>query len=448
MSAPNLANMKACVQDVRAALLDGDEGLPLPRTYEEMRQALEGARDSLPPLYQDAFWRPFVAAIEGLGAEGFTRIVFGGRQWDLLKARLFDIAAAILQVGSGYQSRATKAFQEVVSDLYDGFLSAEDRRGIKPPDRRIVAPLVRWGEPQRGPFAVTVDSPPTFGVEVAVICLPPANARSGLMTWASLAHESAHDILQADDGLLAALGHQVEDTLKRKNSPFADYWSMRVEEAAADVLGMLNMGPASAVGLIAYLRGQRWAGTGKDELPSAGEIRGAHPIAALRGYMAASVVRQLDFAGSDAWGQAIKELTEVSRGGQPLTVGGRKIDEGKAVEAAELVGRTLVEARVGPLEGHALGQVQTWTDKDEEIVSSLSERIATLSPAPADIASGVYAAHAVAAAVKLALSGNLESGVTLKGLQEVLKQMHDGNLSWGPLYVAHPGDIYRRNRNA
>lgn len=48
---------------------------------------------------------------------------------------MLDIAQAILQNGEDYQKEATDGFQEVVSDLYDGFLSAADRRGLKPPDQ-------------------------------------------------------------------------------------------------------------------------------------------------------------------------------------------------------------------------------------------------------------------------------------------------------------------------
>jgi len=36
-----------------------------------------------------------------------------------------DIAHAILQNGEGYLMRELDAFQEVISDLYDGFLSNE-----------------------------------------------------------------------------------------------------------------------------------------------------------------------------------------------------------------------------------------------------------------------------------------------------------------------------------
>src|SRR5205814_526688 len=71
---------------------------------------------------------------------------------------MLDIAQAILQNGEDYQSAATDAFQEVVSDLYDGFLSAEDRRGINPPDNAVIPPLVKWANPDLGPYTWPIDA--------------------------------------------------------------------------------------------------------------------------------------------------------------------------------------------------------------------------------------------------------------------------------------------------
>ena len=54
---------------------------------------------------------------------------------------------------------ATAALQEVVSDLYAGFLSAEDRRGVKPPDHGVLPPLVLWGSAEAGPYTWPVTAP-------------------------------------------------------------------------------------------------------------------------------------------------------------------------------------------------------------------------------------------------------------------------------------------------
>jgi hypothetical protein len=120
------------------------------------------------------------------------------------EARLMlDIAQSILQHGERYNKTPTDAFQEVVSDLYDGFLSAEDRRGIKPPDLMIIAPLVKWGNPESGPYTWPADATGEFDVKTAIVNLPPANAEQGIFAWAAIGHETAgHDIIHADNELL------------------------------------------------------------------------------------------------------------------------------------------------------------------------------------------------------------------------------------------------------
>jgi hypothetical protein len=148
-------------------------------------------------------------------------------------------ANAILQNADGYEQVATDAFQEIVADLYDGFLSAEDRRGVLPPDRGVIPPLVKWGNPQSGPYTWPVDATgQILGLQTGVVNLPPANVRMGLFAWAALGHETAgHDILHADTGLADELARAVWDALiKQKMTGLARYWSDRIDETASDVL--------------------------------------------------------------------------------------------------------------------------------------------------------------------------------------------------------------------
>ena len=51
---------------------------------------------------------------------------------------MLEIAHAILQNGEGFQERATDAFQEIVSELYDGYLS-DARRSVEV----VAEPIVR-----------------------------------------------------------------------------------------------------------------------------------------------------------------------------------------------------------------------------------------------------------------------------------------------------------------
>src|SRR5262249_35286963 len=136
------------------------------------------------------------------------------------------------------------------------FLSAQDRNGIKTPDRLVLPPLVKWGNPDFGPYTWPADATASFGMQCAVVNMPPTNARGGLMAWAALRPQTAgHDIPHADKGLQAELAGALQKGLNGLGFGLADYWSARIDETASDVMGILNMGPAAAMGMIGFFRG-------------------------------------------------------------------------------------------------------------------------------------------------------------------------------------------------
>ena len=175
----------------------------------------------------------------------------------------------------------------MVSDLYDGFLSAEDRRGVHPPDQGTLAPLVKWGNPNFGPYTWPVDMAFLgLGLECGIVNLPPSQGRAGLLSWATLGHEvGGHDILHADTGLAEELSTAVYDRLQKQGlSSLANYWARRIDETASDVLGILNMGPAAGIGVIGYFRGLDAAFGGPGRLKNVGASSSPHPAKIVRGY--------------------------------------------------------------------------------------------------------------------------------------------------------------------
>ena len=227
-----------------------------------------------------------------------------------------------------------------MSDLYDGFLSAEDRRGVGPPDHGVTPPLVRWGEAESGPYTWPATAAETFGVEAAVVSLPAANATGGLLAWPALAHETAgHDILAADDGLREGLSCAVKKKVLAKDIDLAvaAYWSERVDEAAADVLGVLNMGPAAAVGMLGYFRALNGAWRGVPELRSAGKEEDPHPADIARAYLAAETVRLLSFEGAARWADRL--TAEADRDLGTVRLGDVTVPAGVARASAAAVGR-------------------------------------------------------------------------------------------------------------
>jgi hypothetical protein len=435
----DIANMAACVDDVRRATINGDRGPDDPLDFHLLRGRLEAARSKLPPLYRDTVFSPFVSKLDQIGSSGFTGVLNDNGNARMM---LFDIAHTILQNGEGFEEKATDAFQEVVSDLYDGFLSAEDRRGVAPPDLGVIPPLVKWGNPNFGPYTWPIDGVrQAFGLGAAIVNLPPANARGGLLSWATLAHETGgHDIMFADTGLSGELAGAIFNALDAElGSQMATYWAERIDETGADVLGILNTGPAAGVGLIGFFRGFRAGFGGPPKLSSEGLASDVHPADVVRGYLAAATVRLLDFSQASQWATLIERETD--RDAESITLAGVSVTKPKAKQAAEIVARTLVKGKVHALENHALGDIQNWRDQDEEIVTRLRSVLLTAIPLPDALGQGTFAAHVVAAAVLSALATGGDIPLLFGRMLTTLKLMHGKNPSWGPLFVAHPGNL-------
>jgi hypothetical protein len=402
---------------------------------------LSEARPKLAPIYQQGMLEPFVATLSALGETEFIRILASDVNNDRAGRLMMDIAQALLQPGEGFQHESLRAFQEVVSDLYDGFLSAEDRRGVKPPDRGVTAPMVKFGEPRSGPYTWPIEATASFrvrgttGPNSAVVSLPPSSGRRGLMAWSSIGHETAgHDILSADRGLKAELSDSVASALTAGGlRNLASYWSERIDETASDVMGILNMGPAAGIGLIAFFRG--FDGL----LRSEGTADDPHPSDVMRGLLASATVRLLEFADHTRWGDLIR--AETLKDARRITVAGRAISTAQAEKSAAIVATTIVTTRLRSLERTPLGRIQNWRNADEEVAERLRRLLTSSAPLPDNFGSDAYAAHAVAAAVRAALAGDAEIPDLQMRMIRMLNVMHDQNASFGPLFVSQPGNI-------
>ncbi|HVP15151.1 MAG TPA: hypothetical protein VMS88_06380 [Terriglobales bacterium] len=434
MSPIDLPNMAACVDDARRALRDMSAGPATLRDYGQLLERLDQARPHVPRVYRRTMLRPFLAELKDLGEDEFRSILRRDPEGE--GCLMLDIAQSLLQNAEGYEKVATGSFQEVVADLYDGFLSAEDRAEVKPPDHGVVAPLVKWGNPDAGPYTWPADATGEFGAGAGVVSLPPSHAHLGLVGWSALGHETAgHDILHADDGLLLELKKTVREALAAAELPddLPAYWSSRIDETASDVLGILNMGPAAGAGVIAYFRGFSAGG----RLSTVGAESDEHPADVLRGWLAAETVRLLSFKRSDLWADTLLRETDADAGGRPVRLGRTAVPGKVAVRSAAIVARTLVQAPLESLEGHALGQIQDWRDRDERIVAELRRHMRSdIDARRYKQKPGHYAAHAVAAAVyEGLLVEGAEPGQIMRRMQVVLSKMHKADPAWGPPFL-------------
>lgn len=437
----SLAGLAACVAEARAAASSPVTSPPDPTFFSSLRERLEKASLRLPDAYRATVADPLRRALDGMGPGGFARLlaVDPGRTGP---ARLLlDLCQAVLQRGEGYQARATAAFQEVVSDLYEGFLSAEDRRGVKPPDHGVTPPLVRWGPAESGPYTWPAKVSANFDVGAAVVSLPAANASGGLLAWPALAHETAgHDVLEADDGLREELARAVRKEVRaaRLDPAVGGYWAERIDEAAADVLGVLNMGPAAAVGLVGYFRALNGVWRGTSSLRSAGAAEDPHPADLARAYLAAETVRLLSFGGAAAWADRL--VSEADRDRDRIRFGDLPVTPEVARASAAAVARAIVKTRVRSLEGRSLGEIQDWTDRDEAVVAALRPALRGTGAQPGGgrYVKGAYAAHAVAAGVYEAVSGGATPSRVQERMVAMLAAMHLSNPTWAGDPAAPP----------
>lgn len=442
-----LPGMADVIADAMLAADSRDTGPAEPTSFSELLRRLGEVHGSFPPVYEQTFVSAFLATLQGLGEAKYQQILLQDPNREGAAGLLFDIAQAVLQHGEGYLKPSTRAFQEFISDLYDGFLSAADRRGVKEPDLGVVPPLAKWGNPDFGPYTWPVDATASFKVQAGVVNMPPANATGGLVSWAALGHETAgHDILHADSGLQDELAQALATSQAKLGHGLADYWSERIDETASDVMGILNLGPAAGIGLIAYFRALSQVYGGNGKLRSDGPANDPHPADIVRGYLAAEVVALLKFKGAAVWAKTI--AAEVDKDRATIRLAGQTITPALARKSAKLVAQTLVKHKAQALENHALGEIQNWADADEAILQAARLAMrhdAPLPPTP--VGHTLYAAHLVSAAVVEALTVAPGKGKTVTELQARLIQdlnvLHDQNPSWGPLFVVHPGDLRR-----
>jgi hypothetical protein len=428
-----LTGLQACIEDAAAAWRDTSNSPPLPSSLAAVISKLSGLRNKLPAIYRESYFDPLLKTLGEL-----TQAQWKNPNWhDFLS----DLAQSVVQQAEGYEALATDAFQEVISDLYDGYLSASDRQHIKPPDFSIIPPLVRWGTPDFGPYTYGVDDfLHDLGFGAGMVSLPPSNANKGLMAWAALPHETGgHDILSADQGLLAELEVAVRSALKPMGDVMADYWGSRMSETGADVLGVLNAGPVAAIGLVAYFRGINDSLGNGPHLSPDGRADDSHPGDLVRAYLGAACVRLLKFKAKTQWAKLIEAEADKEPG--VITLAGTVFTRAQVKKAVTAVAKAILKTKMQTLEDHSLDSIQNWQDDDEATVAEIRLSLlsgAALSPVLVDQA---YATHVLAAACYSALQGAQTPIVAFDRMLPLLKTMHDNNPSWGPLFLRHPGNL-------
>lgn len=458
----DIGNLDNCIDDIRSAMAS-DVSCPdfnvYVKNYDKLLADLKEAIKVLPKVYQDSLGLPFIQFLTQMGEGEFNKIFtsrYITRDEEFYKEIIPDVVLALLLHSQRYAEGSSNALQELISDLYDSFLSEEDRVGkqtgspINPPDLETLAPLIKWGNPDNGPYTWPANATGSMDakIKVAVVNLPQMFTKQGVLAWSSLGHETGgHDILHADVGMLQELAGKVRAAITPKfGAQQANLWASWIDEAASDVLGLLHLGPAAGIGLIGFFRGLSQDG----RLRSVGSSSDPHPIDVLRGFMAAEVVRNLNFGQAAEWAQIIENESAKDLGRYVYiknyqTGRSQAIDAKVAVQAAKLAGVTIANSKLHALENHSLHDIQDWTDNDQRIADDLAKALSGTGALPSRYeGGGFYAAHVVSAAVTEALKEGSDVQKIFNSMIKLLDEMHVGNPTWQPGSVASRSPRERR----
>ena len=305
-----------------------------------------------------------------------------------------------------------KRFLAVVSNLYRSFIDANKRTAAGVTLATETPPLALFQSVSDGPFTIESDlMKEKFGLSIGVVSLP-ATYRDDPVLWSGLSHEvGGHDVVHADDGLVEEMSAKTRALLAPVFKPRSNHdtatlnaliWSYWMDEAAADVYGVLNMGPTFALNLAGFLaafrakrRGQTHAGdpfvtTATPVLPT-GEMD-PHPVDLLRLHVAIGAIEGLKSLSSGKRNDYIASIeaiaglvglgvTEIGLRGRVTIDGDKKVDVNAdmkladAAAAARKVGKMLATDKFARLNNHSIQDIETWDDADEEIAQEICDKV-------------------------------------------------------------------------
>ena len=313
------------------------------------------------------------------------------------------LTGSVYQHRNGSSSpRPLNRFLAVISDLYRSFLDKAKRKAADVPIVQTVPPLAMFlHDGQSGPLTLPNDKvKEEIGVRIGAVALPATYADHPL-TWAALAHETGgHDVTHADPGLLPELEAKVATALAGMPTPrgisrdlLAQLWAYWMDEASADVYGLLNIGPSMAANLAVFFAafGAQQERRGRPHAPSLRmesrfdprdpmAVLDPHPTTILRLHLLAGVVDTLTGLSQesrDRYGHMIDDLASKLATGSYVTITGNipspfnptwidvRVPLAEMQQTARNAGGFIATARLAALGGRSIQDIETWDNSDE-----------------------------------------------------------------------------------
>lgn len=343
------------------------------------------------------------------------------------------------------------ALQEVISDLFQRFTETRfcSREAPKTASN-LVPPLCIWNTDLGGePYYVypAAENMDRYKLKAAVVSLPAYLMKGGVAAWGALGHEVVgHEILHSHEGLMEELKDKLINDLtnfgENQNHSSKDikwavkYWSKRVDETASDVLGILHLGPAAALGMLAYFR----SFNSDHKMRTTAEDEDEHPLDLLRGYLAVEVLRLLNFSQSRHWANALESELEkdrdpnlrIDRSIPAVQIEGWKISIPGIRSYIKIVAETIVCSKLTSLGRKSLLELNSWSDQDETLSQSYQRlfREKTEAEQLPEFPEGLYAGHVVSAAIVESFKSGSDPVKMFKMMIGALRSMHLTNPLW------------------
>jgi hypothetical protein len=371
-----------------------------------VKMAVQSGLSALPQSYQDDY------GTQLLREKSLTTVL------GLPAYQLEAITGAIYQHAPESEVRTElQRFLAIISHLYRSFTAQAKAADLHIPLDSSLPPLAVFQHvASHGPFTFVSDAMNNLiGTEIAVVSLPSAYRRYPVL-WPSLAHEtSGHDIKAASGNLLKELTQAVRALFRTDPLPadfsdlttdkiFGILWSYWLNEAAADVYGILNMGPAFALNFASYLAAFRYlSNPATFPLPSFVTQAGGpgyrfldpHPLDILRPYLAIGVIENLNALSETVRQRYIallKAITQRCAGGiRTISVQGFapvsqerpdvacgfgfEIPLDNFLDVARRVGAHLSTVALPTFLNQSVQVVETWDDADEALAQHISETL-------------------------------------------------------------------------
>src|SRR5436190_9720771 len=377
-----------------------------------IRAATAKGAPFLPMIYHDHYFEQVDSWLPDVMSKLQQQVASGERPAEYMALVLEAIYGAVYQHGhrvTRVEARPQlKRFLAVVSNLYRSFVDANKRTAAGVTLSTETPPLALFqSTPIRGPFTIEADlMMEKFGTPIGMVSLP-ATYRDHPVLWACLSHEvGGHDVVHADVGLVEEMQARTRALLAPNFAPQANpdtatlnamIWSLWMDEAAADVYGVLNMGPTFAINLAGFLSafaakrrgqtdpGEPYVSIDSNVLPN-GRME-EHPIDLLRFYVAAGAVdalKDLSVAKRRDYVADIEEVAKLVAGGATEiglrgTIGAVEIDTNMKLSdgaaAARKVGGLLAGGKFDKLNGHCIQDTETWDDADEAAAQAIATRV-------------------------------------------------------------------------